>query len=551
MDKHQAMQMAIKYAREQQFGPAEKILRDIIASDEKFHPAFHMLGQLAVQGGRDDIATQLFHRASTLGKNIAQYHLDFAETLYYLEKPQEALLAINRAIQLNANDPKAHFVAGNALMSIAERDQAKKAFQKTISLDPNHDFAHNNLGSLYEADNQLKEAKEAYKTAIQVNEGNVVALNNLATLCIAEGDIKKAIELLNKAISIHPNYIFAHNSLSALKKYKKGDPHIRILKSLLKDIDKMPIEDRIKLHFNLGKVHADLKEYDRAFYHYHSSNKLNRSTYEYDEGAIQKTAKDIKFIYSKISLKKSKASQNNLPVPIFVVGMPRSGSTLIEQILSSHSKVHSGGELPILGELVNKLIGDFPNDVKKISDNDIKLIGVEYIKSIQKLNPDAHLIVDKMPGNFQYAGLISKILPQAFIINTHRNPMDCCVSNFTQLFQHTIPYTNDLGELGRYFNIYSAMMDHWRSVLPDGVLYDISYEDVVNNLEEEARKLIDFVGIEWEEKCLSFHKNATIVKTASAAQVRKPIYKTSVEKWRVYKKHLGPLIDALADTKKS
>lgn len=333
--------------------------------------------------------------------------------------------------------------------------------------------------------------------------------------------------------------------MSALKKYKKGDPHIRILKSLLKNIDKMPIEDRIKLHFNLGKVHADLKEYDRAFYHYHSSNKLNRSTYEYDEGAIQKTAKDIKFIYSKISLKKSKASQNNLPVPIFVVGMPRSGSTLIEQILSSHSKVHSGGELPILGELVNKLIGDFPNGVKKISDNDFKLIGVEYLKRIQKLNPDARLIVDKMPGNFQYAGLISKILPQAFIINTHRNPMDCCVSNFTQLFQHTIPYTNDLGELGRYFNIYSDLRDHWRNVLPPEIFYDVSYENVIDNFDNEARKLINFVGLKWEVSCLSFYKNNAIVRTASAAQVRKPIYKSSIGKWHVYKKHLGPLMNSL------
>ena len=313
----------------------------------------------------------------------------------------------------------------------------------------------------------------------------------------------------------------------------------------------MSVEDSIKLHFNLGKVHEDLQDYDSAFYHYHSSSLLNRSTYEYDENDVHKTAKDIKNIFSTIHLDTVKTIANDGPIPIFVVGMPRSGSTLIEQILSSHSKVHSGGELIILSELVNERVVDFPNDLKNVPDAELKMIGHEYLRRVKDLNPNAQLIVDKMPGNFQFVGLISKIIPQAFIVNTNRNAMDCCVSIYTQLFKHTVPYSNDLAELGRYFNIYSNIMDHWRSVLPDGVLYDIYYENVVNNLEKEARKLIDFVGLNWEEKCLTFHKNTSIVKTASAAQVRKPIYKSSLEKWRVYEKHLGTLIDELAKTEKS
>lgn len=545
MNLHQAMQIAVKCAREQQFGQAEKILRDIIAADDRFHPAFHMLGQLAFQSGRDDIAAQFFHKATILGENIAQYHQDLAEALFYMGKLQEALSAVNQSIQINSNDPKAHFVAGNALMNIGARDQAIKAFEQTINLDPHYEFAHNNLGSLYETDNRLKEAKQEYKIEIKINQGNVIAQNNLATLLVAEGEIESAKELLNEAIRIQPDYIEAHNNLSALKRYQEGDAHIDILKSLLNNVEKMPVEDRIRLHFNLGKVYSDLEDYDKAYYHYHSSNKLNRATYEYDEDYVQKTIENIKIIFSKINVERTEVTRNDELIPIFVVGMTRSGSSLIEQILSSHSKVHAGGELPILGELVNERIGNFPDEVKNVSDDELKEIGLEYLKRVRDLNPEAQFIVDKMPGNFQYAGLITKILPEAFIVNTNRNPMDCCVSNYTQLFLHTIPYTNDLGELGRYFNMYSGLMDHWRTALPDKLLYDISYEDVVADLEGEARKLIDFVGLKWEDECLSFNENKATVRTASAAQVRKPIYKSSVEKWRLYEKHLGPLIDSL------
>ncbi|HRW30588.1 MAG TPA: sulfotransferase, partial [Emcibacteraceae bacterium] len=171
--------------------------------------------------------------------------------------------------------------------------------------------------------------------------------------------------------------------------------------------------------------------------------------------------------------------------------------------------------------------------------------GNDYLQKLKKLDADAQYIVDKMPGNYQFAGLIAKILPSAFIINTNRNALDCCLSNYTQLFRHTIPYTNNLGELGRYYKIYNGLMDHWRSVLPSGYLYDIHYESVVANLEEEARKLINFIGLDWEESCLTFHKTKNTVRTASAAQVREPIYNSSIERWRVYEKHLSPLIEAL------
>lgn len=545
MDLNQEIQRAANFANQGKFNQAEQVLREIIAADGRFHPAVHMLGQLAFQRGRDDIAAQLFHRATILGRNVAQYHRDHAEALFYLGRIEEALSAINRSLRINPNDPKAHFVAGNSLMNIGERDQAIKAFEKTIALEPNHGYAHNNLGSLYETDGRLKEAKREYQIAIKLDKSNTLALGNLAALLTVLGDIERGKELLNEVIKVRPDYIEAHHNLSALKQYQEDDEHIDILKSLLNNIENIPVENRIRLYFVLGKVYADLKDYDIAFEYYHSGNKLKRSTYEYDENHVQKIVENIKTIFSKTYVGGKEISRDDKLVPIFIVGMPRSGSSLVEQILSSHSKVHGGGELPFLGDLLNERLGKFPDDIQGISDDELEDIGLEYLKKVRMLNSEAQYIVDKMPSNYQYVGLITKILPEALIINTNRDPMDCCVSIYTKLFLYTLPYTNDLGELGRYFKVYCKLMDHWRAVIPDGVLYDISYENVVENFEVEVRKLIDFIGLDWEDECLSFYENKSRVKTASAAQVRKPIYKTSIERWRVYEKHLAPLYETL------
>lgn len=545
MNVHQLMQMAVSYANGQNFAEAEKILRQILAANDQFHPAIHMLGKLAFQSGRDDIAANLFHKAATIDPNNSGYHRDFAETLFFMGHYQDSLMAINRSIQLNQNDPKTHFIAGNALLNMGGNDQAIKAFKHTLKLDPNQSFAHNNLGSVYEKENKLKKAKHHYKLAMKIDQSNVLAINNLATLLTVEGELEEAKKLLNQIIKTKPDYIEAHHNLSALKRYKKGDKHIDVLNALLENADNIPADNRYRLYFILGKVHADLKEFDKAFEFYEMGNKLKRSTFEYDEDRFLENVEKIKVLYSKENIGKNKVTKSDKAVPIFVVGMPRSGSTLVEQILSSHSQIFGAGELTLLNEYVNEKVENYPEDIETLLDEELLGIGEKYLEKINTFDPAAKFVVDKNPGNFIYAGLIKKILPEALIINTNRNAVDCCVSNYTHLFLDTIHFTNDLGELGRYFNIYSNLMEHWRSVLPSEMLFDISYEEVVENIEHEAKSLIKFTGLDWEEACLEFYNKKSNVKTASAAQVRKPIYKSSVERWRVYERHLEPLINAL------
>lgn len=549
MNVQHNMKRAVELAKQKKFKQAEQILREIIATNAGYHPAYHMLGKISLQSRRPDLAVQHMHRAAEIDARNPIYFLDLAEAYFFMGKYEDALVVVNKSIQLEPKNFKAHFIAGNALMNLEIRDQAIKAFEMAISLNANHDLAHNILGSLYEAENRLDEAKKEYQLATNINKKNVIAQNNLAALLVSEGEIESAKEILHEVIKIQPHYIEAHNNLSFLKKYREGDPHIEILKSLLNRVDKLPTDARIRLHFNLGKIYADLTDYDKAFFHYQASNKLKRDTYDYDENAMRETAESIKSVFSESMLSNLEKSDEADLVPIFVVGMTRSGSSLVEQILSSHSKVHAGGELSILGDIVNESIGAFPDNVDEISDKKLKEIGHEYLERVRKLNPTAKFIVDKMPGNYQYAGLIAKMFPKVFIVNTNRNPMDCCISNFTQIYRQIIPYTNDLGEFGRFFNIYSGLMKHWRNVLPEQILYDISYENIVADLETEARKLIDFIGIEWEAACLSFYENKKSVRTASATQVKKPIYNSSIEKWRVYEKHLGPLIEALESSK--
>jgi Flp pilus assembly protein TadD len=539
------MQEAINFANQGELSSAEKVCRDILAANDQFHPAYYLLGQISFQSGKDDVATQMFHKAALLNQTHAPYHRDLAEAIFFGGKPNEALAIINQALALNHRDPKSHYIAGMSMMTLGAVDKAMGAFETTVKLAPNHGAAYNNMGVLYEGRGQPKKAKIAYSKAVDINPKDAKAHNNLASIMIADGNVADAIIHIDAAINAQPFMIEAHHNLSALKTYKKGDKHIELLKNIERNSSKLPPENQIRLWFILGKVHSDLEEYDKAFEYYTLGNNQKRASFKYNEDEAIKFTQDIKSVFNKPYFKDCKKNKLDDLTPIFIVGMPRSGSTLIEQILSSHSDVHSGGELLTLNEAIKSIVKNFPIDIENLSDHELKMIGDDYLAKIRKLSPNAKRIINKMPSNYHYAGLIAKILPGAHIINTNRNPMDCCLSNYTHLFLHTIQYAYDLGELGRYYNRYQTLMQHWHSVLPKGVLLDIQYEDVVDDLEQEARKIIDFVGLEWQENCLNFHKNKSRVKTASAAQVRKIIYKSSIEKWLVFEKHLSPLKDAL------
>ncbi|HSH13907.1 MAG TPA: sulfotransferase, partial [Desulfurivibrionaceae bacterium] len=239
------------------------------------------------------------------------------------------------------------------------------------------------------------------------------------------------------------------------------------------------------------------------------------------------------------------------PLPIFVLGMPRSGTTLTEQIIASHPLVHGAGELPDLLELANHpregAVEGYPLSLQGLTRSDLVDLGEKYVRGLQARNPAAQRITDKMPANFNCLGLIHLMLPNAKIIHVRRNPVDTCLSGFTRLFNKSQHQSYDLAEIGRYYRNYAELMAHWRRVLPAGAFYEIQYEELVADNENQARALLEYCGLEWHEACLESHKTSRNIRTASVTQVRQPIYQSSVERWRKYEKHLGPLLEALGD----
>jgi tetratricopeptide (TPR) repeat protein len=359
MNSKDAIHKAAELANQGQLAQADKICRDIIAANDQFHPAYHLLGKLALHAGRDDIAITMLHKATLIDTDNANYHRDFGEVLCLNGKSNDAMMVINRALSLNSNDAKSHYIAGMALSDLGMFDKSLKAYQTTLRIAPGYGPAYNNMGVILENNNDLIAAKKAYKKAISINENHSEPHNNLASILIAEGIIKDAVTHLIAAIAARPNYVEAHHNLSTLKKYQLGDIHIEYLETTLNNVDELPPENKARLHFTLGKVYADLEDFDKSFDHYRIGNEIKRSKIEYKEDAAIVFAQNIKTTFDHKFMNKKVKDGNDDPTPIFIVGMPRSGSTLIEQILSGHSDVFAAGELFILSDVIKDKISNF------------------------------------------------------------------------------------------------------------------------------------------------------------------------------------------------
>jgi hypothetical protein len=313
----------------------------------------------------------------------------------------------------------------------------------------------------------------------------------------------------------------------------------------------MPYKKAIFLHFALGKGFDDVGDYDRAFPHFIEGCKLKRATFEYDAEQMTQHFSDIMRIFNQATMERLRGGGDPSRLPFFVLGMPRSGTTLTEQIIASHPDVHGAGELLDLMTIAQRDVAGmgavFPNNIPALDQAGLGAWGADYVAGLHRRAPDAGRITDKMPANFLAIGLIHMMLPNAKIIHVNRNPVDTCLSCFMQLFSSRQEQIYDLAELGRYYVDYARLMGHWRSVLPAGAFLDVQYEDIVADQETQARRMIAFCGLDWNDACIDFHKSKRSIRTASVTQVRQPIYKSSVERWRPYEKFLGPLLDALGD----
>jgi len=449
-----------------------------------------------------------------------------------------------------------HLESMNNLGSVlTEREQPEKSvelIQQALNLSPDYADAHHNIAIAWLMLEQEDKAETDYARALELNPKLESAYLGKGHLFMEQGKMDEAKTSFRHALDLNPDSMEAKLALVQSGRVKEGDGNMASLIQEAEKLDTMLETKAMSLHFALGKGFDDTGQYDKAFKHFLEGCRLRRKRIEYSAEANEHYGENIRQFFSRGNIDQLRGEACSSDLPIFVLGMPRSGTTLTEQIIASHPVVHGAGELPDLLDIAANPRGnatsDYPQSLIGITQAELRIMGEKYVAGLKGRNPEATRITDKMPANFNCIGLIHLMLPNAKIIHIKRNPVDTCLSNFTKLFGHkSQPQSYDLAEIGLYYRNYARLMEHWREVLPEGSFHEVQYEELVAESENQARALIDYCGLEWDGACLNFHKTKRIVRTASITQVRQPIYKTSVERWRKYEAYLGPLLEALGD----
>lgn len=539
--------LGVVCAQRGDYDQAERLLATALSIDPRVPPCLHNYGNVLSRLKRYEEAIRYYKQALALAPDFAPIYSDLGNAQKELGRIEEAIASYKKALALNPNFPGALGNLAQALMDLKRLDEAAALLQRASALAPDNPHTVKLLGRLALERDELETALAHYRRAIALKPDQADAYCGIGNALKDLGRQHEAADAYCKAIEIDPSKPGFYVSLAECKKFSPGDSHLALMEAMA--AKELPAADRMTLDFALGKAYADLGDHRRAFAHFRAANAAMRATIGYDEKATTDRFARIERIFSPELMAAKAGAGEPSRRPIFVLGMPRSGTTLVEQVLASHPAVHGAGELFAFETAVQAIAaqGDgYPDCVAALEPADIGRIGADYLKRLARVAPQGERVTDKMPSNFLYAGLIHLALPNAVIIHTMRNPIDTCVSCFTKLFKPgEQSFSYELGELGRYYVHYQRLMRHWRRVLPAGRMLDVRYEDVVGDLEGQARRILAHCGLPWDERCLAFHKTDRPVRTASAMQVRQPIYTSAVERWRVYEEFLGPLLSAL------
>lgn len=473
-----------------------------------------------------------------------------------LGENQKALEVIEEALKLTSKDINVLNNAGLINFNLGETEKAEKFFIEALKIAKNFPDALINMGNLKLKEGKSVEAEMYFNDAIKYN--TIPAKNEIIYMALGNyfqqiGQFEKAKNYFFEINKINKNNTMADKSISLMHKYKdENDPHLKMMKSKLEYIEQNFLNTKEKiflnnsqgqelLYFALGKAYEDLGKYKESFNFLIKANKIYKEKLNYDIKKDEYLFSKIKEIFREKKIEKLKCEKKI----IFVVGMPRSGTTLAEQIISAHPEVHGAGELNYLSEgIENFLMQDkilLKNSLKEFKISDLESVQSHYIEGLKKLEYKEEYVVDKAPLNFRWVGFLKTIFPNAKIIHCQRDAMDTCFSNFKNFFSAgTLSFTYDLNDLGTYFNLYKNLMKFWLSIFENDI-YNLSYEKLIDNQEEETKSLLKYLGLPWNKLCLEPHKNKKVVATASLAQVRNPIYKSSLNKWQNYSDELKTL----------
>ena len=538
---------AVKLLTNGQINEALKIVEALIKKSPNV-PLLYNIRGVCYQTIRElGNAIDDFSQATILKSDYAEAYCNLGVT--YQEKGDlvSAVNAYKNAIDNDNNYPTAHNNLGKIFLASGEIDSSIKHLECAITLKSDFADAHNNLGSAFLRINKLNDAIKSYKKAIALKPDFAVANNNLGIAYLRTGDPKLASKFFENAITITPGYATAHHNLSGVKVYKEKDKQVSLIESLLIE-NNLSQKERIYLNFALAKAYEDLCNHEELFKHLNEGNRIRKKEMSNSIADSEEHNELIKLFFNSNNINNIKLTyRDSLPIrPIFIVGMPRSGTSLVEQIISSHHEVYGAGEVNNFHNIIMPIIEKHAvNENYNLKNDEFALIRKQYSNSLERFYANEKVITDKWILNFKTIGFILSAFPESKIVHLKRDARATCWSIYKHYFSDEgNRWAYDYQDLARFYKSYVGLMDYWHNLFP-GKIYDISYEDLTSNQEKETRNLLKYCDLDWDENCLNFYTNTRAVKTASAVQVRNKMYQGSSDVWRQYSEHLKPLLDAL------
>jgi len=569
--------LGIIYKELGQINDAIKSYEEALNQQPDFVEALNNLGNILTELGKLDEAIKSYEQALAIEPNYIEVHNNLGNILNDLGQLDEAVRHYEKAIAINPDYVEAHNNLGSTLNDLGQLDRAVEHYEKAIAINPDYAEAHNNLGTTLKAFGQFDKAIESFMKALTINPNFADALFNLGVSYYDLGQTDEALNSYKQALSISPYFAEAHSNLglilqelgqsdeafnsyinalaidpdnaqfhrnlSTLKHYKDGDTQLTHMLTLL-STNNLNVSERISLCFALAKAYEDLGKKDELFKVLNEGNQLRKEEINY---SIEKDLNNHSLLRKIFKSSLQELSYKPLNVrPIFIVGMPRSGTTLVEQIISNHHKVHGAGELPTMDNLVAPILNGYLSNNNALSEKDYLLLRQRYLYChLSDLNSSESFITDKMPTNFENIGFILKAFPEAKIIHLKRDAMAVCWSIYQRHFPNvSLGFPYNMKDLAQFYNSYSELMNFWHELFPNQI-YDLSYENLTTNQENETRKLLEYCELDWDENCLNFYTNKRAAKTASSLQVKEKMYQGSSEIWKKYEPYLKPLINEL------
>jgi len=506
---------------QQDVATAERVLKRYLMQKPTDVAAIRMLAEVAIRCGRDVEAENLLLRCLELAPGFTAARYNYALLLQRREDSPRALIEIDRCLEEDPESPSYRNLAAAILGRVGEFNRASEIYARLLKEYPDHAKVWLCYGHVLKTEGRQKESIEAYRTSIQLNPQLGEAFWSIANL---------------------KTFQFEQSDLSAMEQ-QMADAELN---------DK----NRWHLHFALGKAYEDAGEYERSFRHYADGNALYLDSHSYDSEFITTRTERLEQGFSAEFFEERRGMGSDSPDPIFIIGMPRAGSTLLEQILSCHSAIEGTSELPDMISLAHKLrvqadsreIAAYASVLAEKNTDELRELGELYIENTRIYRKtDRPFFIDKMPNNFLYFGIIQAILPNARVIDARRHPLGCCFSNFKQFYAQGQNFSYSLEDVGSFYRDYVRLMAHYDDVLP-GRIHRVFYEDTVADTEKVVRELLEYCGLDYEPECLRFFENQRPVRTASSEQVRQPINRQGIEQWQHFEEWLDPLKDALGDT---